>query len=97
MSKAIKNVKICLFVRSPGGTPLRTGKPKPADNQDPAALIAEALKRKFASRVLHSPHTPDTDQEYDGSPDSPVAPVSVNVHPVSSVTFPCLAIILQML
>ena len=65
-----------LTFRSPGGTPLRPDKPKLSDSQDPATLIAEALKRKFAGRVLHSPCTPDTDKEMDGSPDSPLAPVS---------------------
>lgn len=40
--------------RSPGGTPVRRRRSKglPAPPGDPAALIAEALKRKFAHRLL---------------------------------------------
>lgn len=70
-----------LYFRSPGGTPLRPDKPKMSENQDPASLIANALKKKFASRILHSPRSPcspDTDKENDyASPDSPIAPVSI--------------------
>jgi hypothetical protein len=66
--------------RSPGGTPLKPDKPKTSENQDPASLIAMALKKKFASHMLLSPRSPcspDTDHENDyNSPDSPIAPVS---------------------
>ena len=72
-------INIWLFHRSPGGTPLRPDKPK-SENQDPASLIAMALKKKFANHILHSPRSPcspDTDQENEyASPDSPIAPVS---------------------
>uniref|UniRef100_A0A8B9KVS2 Mitochondrial fission regulator n=1 Tax=Astyanax mexicanus TaxID=7994 RepID=A0A8B9KVS2_ASTMX len=40
-------------VKSPGGTPVRKRRSKggPASLSDPAALIAEALKRKFAHKL----------------------------------------------
>ena len=65
--------------RSPGGTPFRE-KPKPSETNDAASMIANALKRKFANRVLHSPLSPQggSDKENDNeSPDSPLNPVSV--------------------
>lgn len=65
------------FYRSPGGTPMKE-KPKPSENSDAASLIALALKRKFANRVLHSPLSPqnasDKENDYE-SPDSPRNPV----------------------
>ena len=36
--------------RSPGGTPLHKRKPR-ADPRDPASIIAEALKKKFAKQM----------------------------------------------
>lgn len=63
---------------------MKPDKPKLSEYQDPASLIAMALKKKFASRMLHSPCSPcspDTDQENDyDSPDSPMASVSLPVH-----------------
>ena len=67
-----------LFNRSPGGTPLKQ-RANLSDDNDPASLIAQALKKKFASRILHSPRSPlspNTDENIISSPDSPVAPVS---------------------
>ena len=44
-----------IFLRSPGGTPLRD-KPKDCEVNDPATLIARALKKKFAAQhILRSP------------------------------------------
>ncbi|XP_038655346.1 mitochondrial fission regulator 2 [Scyliorhinus canicula] len=51
--KDMQNVKLRVVARSPGGTPM--GK-KPAINasvSDPAALIANALKRKFSHRYMN--------------------------------------------
>lgn len=60
--------------RSPGGTPVRRRRSKggPAPLGDPAALIAEALKRKFAHRL----HDVSSDKENSlespfGSPETP--------------------------
>ncbi|XP_033125785.1 mitochondrial fission regulator 2-like [Anneissia japonica] len=39
------------FCRSPGGTPVRQA-PKPANAMDAAALIAQALKKKFAHQLV---------------------------------------------
>ncbi|XP_052777557.1 mitochondrial fission regulator 2-like [Mya arenaria] len=78
--KGLGTVKLKAIQRSPGGTPLRSDKPKLRDHQDPASLITEALKRKFASRMLYSPRSPDTDKENDyESPDSPIAPFGQHV------------------
>ncbi|KAJ8008707.1 hypothetical protein DPEC_G00081210 [Dallia pectoralis] len=53
--KDLKQVKLRSVERSPGGTPVRT-QPRKAVvcASDPAAMIAEALKRKFAHRHLNS-------------------------------------------
>lgn len=49
--KDLKQVKLRFVERSPGGTPVRRRRSKGlACSSDPAALIAEALKRKFAHR-----------------------------------------------
>uniref|UniRef100_W5K9S4 Mitochondrial fission regulator n=1 Tax=Astyanax mexicanus TaxID=7994 RepID=W5K9S4_ASTMX len=50
--KDINKVKLRSVERSPGGTPVRKRRSKggPASLSDPAALIAEALKRKFAHK-----------------------------------------------
>ena len=44
---------VCLLFRSPGGTPLR---PKhhnlDTNSTDPGAIIAQALRRKFAHQVF---------------------------------------------
>ncbi|KAH3733608.1 mitochondrial fission regulator 2-like [Dreissena polymorpha] len=78
--KGLGTVKLKAIQRSPGGTPLKTSKPKLAEQYDPASLITEALKKKFASRMLHSPRSPDTDKENDyDSPDSPRAPFGQHV------------------
>lgn len=61
--------------RSPGGTPVRRRRSKgvPASLSDPAALIAEALKRKFANNR----HNVSSDKENSlelspfGSPETP--------------------------
>nr|XP_020449260.1 mitochondrial fission regulator 2-like [Monopterus albus] len=64
-------------ILSPGGTPLRRhSKGGTALINDPAALIAEALKRKFA----HHRHNISSDKENSrelspfGSPDTPKVP-----------------------
>ncbi|XP_072410305.1 mitochondrial fission regulator 2 isoform X3 [Chiloscyllium punctatum] len=51
--KDMQNVKLKVVARSPGGTPMRK---KPAIKtlvSDPAALIADALKRKFSHRYMN--------------------------------------------
>ncbi|KAG9347670.1 hypothetical protein JZ751_005243 [Albula glossodonta] len=48
--KDLNQVKLRAVERSPGGTPVRKRSKKAVASGDPAALIAEALKRKFAHR-----------------------------------------------
>ncbi|XP_022089675.1 mitochondrial fission regulator 1-like [Acanthaster planci] len=53
--KGLGSVKLRTVARSPGGTPIRQ-KPRPTTANDAAALIAQALKRKFArQRAEESP------------------------------------------
>lgn len=69
--KGLGTVKLRAVQRSPGGTPLRTEKPRLSDSQDPATLIALALKKKFAGRVLHSPYSPYSPESEENEYDSP--------------------------
>jgi hypothetical protein len=76
-------IELGVCFRSPGGTPLRQ-KPVPLDSDDPAALIARALKKKFAHRYM----SPDSEKENShernfSSPSSPsgfgsITPVSTH-------------------
>ena len=51
-------------------------KPKATEGSDPASMIAMALKRKFANRVLYSPLSPQNPSDKENeSPDSPGMPV----------------------
>ncbi|XP_059178391.1 mitochondrial fission regulator 2-like isoform X2 [Physella acuta] len=60
--KDLSNVKLKAVQRSPGGTPMRR---KPLSQaSDPAAIIAQALKKKFAN---HRGMSPDSDHENDSS------------------------------
>ncbi|KAM7368005.1 hypothetical protein PAMP_014261 [Pampus punctatissimus] len=76
--KDLNKVKLRSVERSPGGTPVRRRRSKggAALLNDPAALIAEALKRKFA---LHR-HNNSSDKENSlelspfGSPETPKIP-----------------------
>ncbi|XP_019622713.1 PREDICTED: LOW QUALITY PROTEIN: mitochondrial fission regulator 1-like [Branchiostoma belcheri] len=62
--KDMSNVKLRSVERSPGGTPIRQ-KPKESDAQDPAALIAQALRRKFAHRKqIGSPDQLDKENDW---------------------------------
>ncbi|CAL1534447.1 unnamed protein product [Lymnaea stagnalis] len=60
--KDLTNVKLKAVQRSPGGTPMRR-KPLSAAT-DPASIIAQALKKKFAR---HRGNSPDSDLEHDSS------------------------------
>ncbi|KAK2558255.1 Mitochondrial fission regulator 2 [Acropora cervicornis] len=57
--KGLGKVKLRSVERSPGGTPLRKT-PLPADGNDPASIIAQALKKKFAHRRRHEVNSPGT-------------------------------------
>ena len=72
-------------LRSPGGTPIRE-KPRPASAQDPAALIAQALKKKFAHRVYESPDQDKENARFSPSPTK--SPFDVKLTPVITVMFP---------
>ncbi|CAH1233907.1 MTFR2 [Branchiostoma lanceolatum] len=77
--KDMSNVKLRSVERSPGGTPVRQ-KPKEADTQDPAALIAQALRRKFAHRKpLGSPDLQDKENDWP-SPDAGCSPKFGRAH-----------------
>ncbi|XP_060078146.1 mitochondrial fission regulator 2-like [Ylistrum balloti] len=61
--KGLGSVKLRSIQRSPGGTPLKVKQPDPEyTRSDPASLIAQALKKKFAQQMMYSP---DTDKEND--------------------------------
>lgn len=64
----------CVF-RSPGGTPVRRRRSKGvvASLSDPAALIAEALKRKFTQHHLNNSSDKENSLELSpfGSPETP--------------------------
>ncbi|XP_033736651.1 mitochondrial fission regulator 2-like [Pecten maximus] len=61
--KGLGSVKLRSVQRSPGGTPLKVKQPdREYSRSDPAALIAQALKKKFAQQMTYSP---DTDKEND--------------------------------
>ncbi|XP_072912411.1 mitochondrial fission regulator 2 [Hemitrygon akajei] len=51
--KDMQNVKLRVVERSPGGTPVGKKPARKPHISDPAALIAEALKQKFAHRYLN--------------------------------------------
>lgn len=67
--KGLGKVKLRSVERSPGGTPLRKA-PLPSDGNDPASIIAQALKKKFAHRRSQEANSPDTNKE-NNSPGSP--------------------------
>ncbi|XP_067874903.1 mitochondrial fission regulator 2 [Heterodontus francisci] len=51
--KDLQNVKLRVVERSPGGTPMGKKPAIKASVSDPAALIADALKRKFSYRYMN--------------------------------------------
>jgi len=58
----------CCCYRSPGGTPFRVQRdPAELDCSDPAALIARALKKKFAAQHRNC-DSPDASRTYNDSP-----------------------------
>ncbi|XP_078256196.1 mitochondrial fission regulator 2 [Rhinoraja longicauda] len=65
----MQKVKLRIVERSPGGTPRREKPAKKAPISDPAALIADALKRKFAHRYLND----SSDKENESSEFSPLS------------------------
>ncbi|XP_040920481.1 mitochondrial fission regulator 2 [Toxotes jaculatrix] len=76
--KDLNNVKLRSVERSPGGTPVsrRHSKGGAALHDDPAALIAEALKRKFNQHRLNNSSDKENSLELSpfGSPDTPKVP-----------------------
>ncbi|KAG7177661.1 Mitochondrial fission regulator 2-like [Homarus americanus] len=69
--KGLNKVKLKKVSRSPGGTPVRSRPKSPAPN-DPAAIIAAALKKRFANMHSDSPEKEANEEsnEYDSSPDT---------------------------
>lgn len=69
--KGLGNVRLKSIRRSPGGTPIKPKSQKRESVSDPASVIAQALKKKFANQFIHSP---DIDKENDShgfsSPDT---------------------------
>ncbi|XP_057678808.1 mitochondrial fission regulator 2 [Corythoichthys intestinalis] len=62
--KDLNGVKLRAVQRSPGGTPVRRRRSKRSGAEDPAALIARALERKFAR------HRRDDSSDKENSPES---------------------------
>lgn len=84
--KGLGKVKLRSVERSPGGTPLRKT-PLPADGNDPASIIAQALKKKFAHRRRHEVNSPDANKENNSSmspfgtpPSSPTKQIPFGPH-----------------
>ncbi|XP_070843706.1 mitochondrial fission regulator 2 [Chaetodon trifascialis] len=77
--KNLNQVKLRSVERSPGGTPIRRRRSKgvAALPNDPAALIAEALKRKFAQHRHNTSSDKENSRELSpfGSPETPKVPV----------------------
>jgi len=67
--KGLGKVKLRSVERSPGGTPLRKS-PITNNDSDPASIIAQALKKKFAHRIHQEANSPDANKE-NNSPGSP--------------------------
>ncbi|TWW68955.1 mitochondrial fission regulator 2 [Takifugu flavidus] len=76
--KDLNQVKLRTVERSPGGTPVRRRRSKgvAASLSDPAALIAEALKRKFIHHRLNNSSDKENSLELSpfGSPETPKVP-----------------------
>ncbi|KAK7906841.1 hypothetical protein WMY93_015453 [Mugilogobius chulae] len=76
--KDLNQVKLRCVQRSPGGTPVRKRRSRggAALHNDPAALIAEALKKKFAGHYLNNSSDKENSRELSpfSSPDSPKFP-----------------------
>ncbi|KAF1376532.1 hypothetical protein PFLUV_G00212460 [Perca fluviatilis] len=79
--KNLNQVKLRSVARSPGGTPVgrRHSKGGAALLNDPAALIAEALKRKFAQHRHNNSSDKENSLELSpfGSPETPKVPLHV--------------------
>ncbi|XP_066467321.1 mitochondrial fission regulator 2 [Tiliqua scincoides] len=74
--KDINKVKLRAVERSPGGTPLSKSKKTVRSQWDPAALIAEALKEKFAAQNNVNDSFDKENRSYDASPfSSPDTPM----------------------
>ncbi|XP_078398475.1 mitochondrial fission regulator 2 [Cetorhinus maximus] len=67
--KDMQNVKLRVVARSPGGTPMGKKPAIKASVSDPAALIADALKRKFSHRYMND----SSDNENDPFEFSPLS------------------------
>ncbi|XP_054474367.1 mitochondrial fission regulator 2 [Anoplopoma fimbria] len=79
--KDLNQVKLRTVERSPGGTPVgrRRSKGSAALLSDPAALIAEALKRKFAQHRHNNSSDKENSLELSpfGSPETPKIPLHI--------------------
>ncbi|XP_015686052.1 mitochondrial fission regulator 2-like, partial [Protobothrops mucrosquamatus] len=74
--KDINNVKLRAIEKSPGGTPLPKRNKIKQSQWDPAALIAEALKEKFASQSSRDDSFDKENSPYGASPfSSPDTPM----------------------
>ncbi|TNN83147.1 Mitochondrial fission regulator 2 [Liparis tanakae] len=77
----LNRVQLRSVARSPGGTPIRRRRSKggPALLSDPAALIAEALKRKFAQHRHNTSSDKENSLELSpfGSPETPKIPLHI--------------------
>lgn len=79
--KDLNQVKLRTVQRSPGGTPVRKRRSKggSALHSDPAALIAEALKKKFAQNYHNNSSDKENSRELSpfSSPETPKVPLHI--------------------
>lgn len=79
--KDLNQVKLRTVQRSPGGTPVRKRRSKggSALHSDPAALIAEALKKKFAQHYHNNSSDKENSRELSpfSSPETPKVPLHI--------------------
>ncbi|XP_069708080.1 mitochondrial fission regulator 2 isoform X2 [Phaenicophaeus curvirostris] len=75
--KDLNKVQLRAVERSPGGTPLSRPRKRPLPDWDPVALLAHALKQKFAHRNYEDDDSLDKEnQSFDSSPfSSPEIPL----------------------
>ncbi|XP_052074658.1 mitochondrial fission regulator 2-like [Mytilus californianus] len=73
--KGLGSVKLKSIQRSPGGTPLKPRRRE--SNNDPASVIAQALKKKFANQIINSPDVDKENDSFNFSSPEPNSPFNI--------------------